>query len=80
MVLQEELAGVDPRSARTHPAITSRSNSQDRDVDVRHLAFKPPRRRRTQTSANSDIPPTVADMIEQRQNEHEDSSDDSSDL
>lgn len=44
--LQEELAGVDPRVSRHRTgAIISRSSSQERDSDVRKLAFKPPRHR-----------------------------------
>lgn len=44
--LQEELAGVDPRASHHRTgAMISRSNSQDRDSDVRKHAFKPPRHR-----------------------------------
>ncbi|PSN28997.1 hypothetical protein C0J52_27313 [Blattella germanica] len=44
-LLDEELAGVDPRAARHRPGVASRSSSQERDSDVRKFAFKPPRRR-----------------------------------
>ncbi|CAB3369540.1 Hypothetical predicted protein [Cloeon dipterum] len=75
----EELAGVDPLVARRRPPIASRSNSQDRDSDVRKAAYKLPKKRRaTQASTGSGVC-TVADLREQRQDD-EDSSEDHSEF
>ncbi|XP_059478607.1 potassium voltage-gated channel subfamily H member 6 isoform X13 [Neocloeon triangulifer] len=75
----EELAGVDPLVARRRPPLASRSNSQDRDSDVRKAAYKLPKKRRTTQASTGSGAYTVADLREQRQDD-EDSSEEHSEF